>query len=96
MMERVRSKSIDVGRLGTGLLNVGNLLRSSRKSFDTGSSTLLVPKSLETLNRLPLGRRKSVDAGCLRRPSRAAADLGSRRNLSYDAWIRAIRVSCNL
>lgn len=93
-MERARSKSIDVGFMRPNLLNIKHLARSSRKSFDAGSlgPNLLVPGSLDTGNRYG-GSRKSIDVGRVRRPSRVSADVGSRRNLSYDAWIRAIRVS---
>ena len=92
---RPRSKSVDIGRQGLGLLNAGNLSKSSRKLCDFSSTfghSLLVPKSMDALNTIGCGR-KSVDVLRSRAPSRLSVAPGARRNMSYDAWIRGVRVS---
>ena len=97
-MERARSKSIDLSFMGPGLLTA-NLQspRTNRKSIDNLLGTsLLVPNLLESRSRY--GSRKSLDAGRPpRRPSRVSIDHGTRGavrgKLSYDAWLRGIRVS---
>ena len=97
-MERARSQSIDLSFMGPGILTA-NLQspRTCRKSTDNllGPS-LLVPNLVESKSRY--GSRKSLDAGRPpRRPSRVSIDHGTRSGVrgkvSYDAWLRGIRVS---
>ena len=88
-MQRNRSQSVDVGILRPRQYDAGVLARSSRQSVDFGN---VGPKLLNLGNRYP-ARRQSVDVERGRRASRAADDVGTRRHISYDAWIRAVRVS---
>ena len=104
MAKRMRSQSIDVGVLRPRLYDGANFAKASgqsdlgavgrRQSVITGSRYGTARPSLD--GGAGLGRRQSVDVGVSRgrRQSRASLDAGgSRRHLSYDAWIRAIRVS---
>ena len=79
MERKLRSQSVDVGALRTRQFDSKSLGKTGRQSLDFG-------------NRYNAGRQ-SIDVGRGRRTSRASVDVGARRHLSYDAWIRAIRVS---
>ena len=98
-MTRKRSQSVDVGNIKPSLYDTGPLARSSRQSIDFGSSGA---RLLNAGNRYA-ARRQSVMDGDRgrrtsetekgRRNSRVSFDLGQRKHLSYDAWIRNMRVS---
>ena len=103
MAKRMRSQSIDVGVLKPRLYDGVNLSKASgqsdlgavgrRQSVATGVRYGTGRQSVD--GGTGLGRRQSVEVGALRgrRQSRTSVDGGPRRHLSYDAWIRAIRVS---
>ena len=79
MERKLRSQSVDVGALRP-------------RQFDSKSLGITGRQSLDFGNRYNAGRQ-SIDVGRGRRTSRASVDVGARRHLSYDAWIRAVRVS---
>ena len=87
-MQRRRSQSVDVGSSRPKYYD-GILGGSGRLSFDSNSFGF---KFVNFGNRHP-ARRQSADVERGRRASRVSLDVGTRRHLSYDAWIRTIRVS---
>lgn len=93
----MRSQSIDVGimrpcgslaKIG-GPAEIGAVGR--RSSIVVGTRYNAARQSVDiTAWR---GRRQSVDAGALRGRRQSHVDVGGHRNLSYDAWMRLVRVS---
>ena len=87
-MQRRRSQSVDAGSLRNKHYEC-MFASSSRQSLDSTGTRL---KFLNIGNKFQVGRQLN-DNERGRRASRASIDFGTRRHISYDAWIRAIRVS---